>query len=145
MGGNALPTMRFVENGLILTMRSKNQVFGHVDIIYEIDALEFMSSALLQDPQFLRIIIVKWTKPSLSWTRCDVPRWILTPGIAHFGRKELVHTYKNTTEGEVSILCIDRPKFIRDDEVESDQPLGERSATSPARYFGEETPAWVHT
>ena len=66
---------------------------------------------------------------------------ILTPGIAHFWPKELVHTYKNTTEGEVSILCIDRPKFIRDDEVESDQPLGERSAASPARYFGEETPA----
>ncbi|MEC8052829.1 MAG: dihydroneopterin aldolase, partial [Myxococcota bacterium] len=66
---------------------------------------------------------------------------MLNPGIAHFWPKELVHTYKNTTDSEVSILCIDRPKFIRDDEVESNQPLGERSAARPTRYFGEETPA----
>ena len=66
---------------------------------------------------------------------------ILSAGIAHFWPRELVHTYKNTTDREASILCIDRPKFIRDDEVESDEPLGPRNTASPTRYFGEEAPA----
>ena len=59
------------------------------------------------------------------------------PGLGHFWPRELVHTYKNTTDTEASILCVDKPKFIREDEVESELPLGERTLAQPTRYFGE--------
>ena len=142
MGGNALPTITIRRERSDFDYEVENQVFGHVDIIYEIDALGIYELRIAPGAAIPRHYHRQMDEAELildQGVMCQSE--ILTPGIAHFWPKELVHTYKNTTEGEVSILCIDRPKFIRDDEVESDQPLGERSAASPARYFGEETPA----
>ncbi len=38
-------------------------------------------------------------------------------GMAHAWPKEFAHGYHNPTDGVRSILCIDRPKFIPDDEI----------------------------
>ena len=142
MGGNALPSITILREPADYDYEGEDAVFGKVDIIYEIDALGIyelrVASGNLIPPHFHKAM----TEAELildSGLECQNES--LTAGLAHFWPKELVHTYKNTGETEASILCVDRPKFIREDEVESQTPLGDRKLARPTRYFGEESPA----
>ena len=55
-------------------------------------------------------------------------------GTAHAWPKDFPHVYDNPTEQVRSILCIDRPKFIPEDEVLVEGEPGELSAV-PSDFF----------
>jgi len=142
MGGNALPSIKIVREPADYNYEDEDAVFGTVDIIYEIDALGIYELRVAPGkaipPHFHRDM----SEAELildSGLECQ--NEILRPGLGHFWPKQLVHTYKNTAEAEASILCVDKPKFIREDEVESELPLGDRALARPTRFFGEESPA----
>jgi FolB domain-containing protein len=142
MGGNALPCITITREAADYAYDGEDSVFGNVDIIYEIDALGIyelrIAPGSVIPPHFHKAM----TEAELildSGVECQNEP--LRAGLAHFWPKELVHTYKNTGETEASILCVDRPRFIREDEVESEAPLGSRHLARPTRFFGEESPA----
>ena len=140
MGGNALPTITVRREPSDFDYECEDSGFGNVDIIYEIDAVGVYELRIAPGsaipPHFHR----EMTEAELILDQgLECQDEILSAGLAHFWPKKLVHTYKNTTDIEASILCVDRPKFMREEEVETNSSLGDRHDAQPTRYFGEET------
>jgi FolB domain-containing protein len=59
----------------------------------------------------------------------------VAPGIAHTWPRGFPHRYENVTDIEQSFMCIDRPAFIPNDEVEVDVPVENLTRTEPTRFF----------
>lgn len=56
-------------------------------------------------------------------------------GLAHSWPRAFPHRYENPTGEEASFLCIDRPKFRPDDEVEVAVPVADLRLPTSIRYF----------
>ena len=56
-------------------------------------------------------------------------------GIAHRWPKEFPHRYENYTDQEQTILCIDRPAFMPEDEILVDDPPGSLETLEAHRYY----------
>lgn len=56
-------------------------------------------------------------------------------GSAHAWPRLHPHRWENPTDVEQSFLCVDRPKFIHDDEIEVDVPLADLVRTTPETFF----------
>lgn len=136
MGGRGCPMIRIERKTTDFAYEEETSVFGHVDVIYEIDALGIyelrIAPCAVLPAHFHKEMI---ESELILDVGIECQNELLQPGIAHFWPKGLVHTYRNTTLYEASILCVDRPKFVRIDEIESDTPLGLREEANPIRYF----------
>ena len=141
MGGFATPTITISREPSDYKYEVEESVFGNVDIIYEIDALGLYELRVAPGkaiPPHYHKLMDEAELVLDSGIKCQ--NEMMKPGVAHVWPRLLVHTYENVSEREASILCIDRPKFIRDDEIETDEPLGDRLLGCPKRYFGQEEP-----
>lgn len=139
MGGFATPTITIVREPTDYTYEHENSVFGKVDIIYEIDALGIYELRIEPKKSIPPHYHEQMDEAELvldHGIRCQ--NEIMSPGISHVWPRLLVHTYENVSDREASILCIDRPKFIREDEIETNEALGDRLLGKPNRYFGQE-------
>ena len=56
-------------------------------------------------------------------------------GWAHCWPLNFPHRYDNPTDQEQTILCVDTPPFIPDDEVAVDEPLGDLKEAAPEFYY----------
>ena len=56
-------------------------------------------------------------------------------GVAHAWPRNHPHRWENPGDIEQSVLCVDRPRLIRTDEIESDTPLADLVRTSPETFF----------
>jgi dihydroneopterin aldolase len=56
-------------------------------------------------------------------------------GLAHAWPRGFAHRYENVTDLEQSFLCVDRPAFLPDDEVEVDVPVERLLRPEPTRFF----------
>lgn len=61
----------------------------------------------------------------------------LTQGLAHFWPLNFVHKYENPTDIERTILCVNRPSFIKEDEIlaEEGTPLLDPPGTTKIRFY----------
>lgn len=59
----------------------------------------------------------------------------LEAGLMRCWPKGFVHRYQNMTAEEQVILCLDRPRFNRDDEVPSHDPLGDLTQVPVTKMY----------
>ena len=57
------------------------------------------------------------------------------PGEGRFWPRGFPHTYQNTSTEECTILCVDRPKFIRKDEIATDISPRDLELTRVRTYY----------
>ena len=57
------------------------------------------------------------------------------PGTAFSWPKGLAHRYENPTDTEQTILCVDRPAFLVEDEIEVKEPEGGLVLVEGQRYY----------
>ena len=139
MGGRGCPMIRIVRRPTDFTYEEETSIFGHVDVIYELDAVGIYELRIAPQAVIPAHFHQEMNESELILDvgiECQEEPQLL--GVGHRWPKGLVHTYKNTSHQEASVLCVDRPKFMRTDEVESDMPLGKRNEAFPMRYFAGE-------
>lgn len=114
----------------------ENNHFGRVDILYEDETLGLYILAVAPGrcipPHFHRVMAESELvlDPGLLQQGRSVP-----PGAAFHWPKGFVHEYRNPTQHERRILCLDRPRFMPEDEVEATGAVELLPLAPAANYF----------
>jgi dihydroneopterin aldolase len=125
LGGRGVPLLRTLRHVDEVEPKKESKAFGSVDVvhetsdvgIYRLSVFPGRRIALHLHRQMMEAELVLSTGLQCQGglaTRGTVRRW--PNGLAHY--------YENPTEKVQSLLCIDRPPFIEDDEIPSDGAPG---------------------
>jgi FolB domain-containing protein len=123
LGGRAIPAIRiFRKRGEFVYKQERNE-FGLVDVLHEnrdcgIYRLRIRAGGHIP-AHFHRAMGEAELVMSDGLLLQERP---VPAGVAHFWPLELVHAYRNPTDMERSILCVNRPIFDRSDEIPAAAP-----------------------
>ena len=110
--------------------------FGRVDILYEDETLGLYVLAVAPGaripPHFHRVMAESELVLDAGLLQQGRP---VARGAAFRWPKGFIHEYRNPTRAERRILCLDRPPFIPDDEVEVSGPVELRPLAPAGHYF----------
>jgi FolB domain-containing protein len=136
LSGAAVPTLEISRSRSDFKFVTETKTFGYVDIVFETK-----ECGIYRERIFPHTVLPTHIHRHLDESELVLGDGLLLqgikaiPGVAHSWPKEFPHRYENVTDIEQSFLCIDRPKFIHDDEVEVNIPVGELKRTEPIRFF----------
>lgn len=136
LAGRACPTVKVFRESKEYEFEQEDKSFGKVDIIYETDGCGIYR---LRIQPGLKI-------PTHIHNTMDECELILTQGLylqgeevsqgsAYCWPRAFPHLYENFTESEQVILCVDRPRFVIEDEVEVDTPKTALTMIEPEQYY----------
>lgn len=125
LGGRAIPSIELEREAGFAPLGRETKPFGTVDIIHE-----------TQDAGIYRLNIAPGREIPLHHHRVmNESELVLTRGLLCQGKPivpgtvqvwphGLAHSYRNPTRRFQSILCVDEPRFIEDDEIPVQQAAG---------------------
>lgn len=136
LSGAAIPSLEIHRTRADFIRKTETKKFGFVDIIFE----------TRECGVYRERIAPKTVLPTHVHQQLDEAELVLgsgfllqgrpvEAGLAHSWPRGFAHRYENVTEIEQSFLCIDRPAFIPDDEVEVDVPTDKLVLPEPTRFF----------
>ncbi|MBT6177367.1 MAG: FolB domain-containing protein [Deltaproteobacteria bacterium] len=136
LGDIAMPSVRVYREASEYCPEVETQDFGRVDIIAEGKGFGIYR---------LRIAPGAAIKTHVHRVMCE-HELVLGDGLllqnkpvgagwAHCWPLNFPHRYDNPTDQEQTILCVDKPPFIPDDEVAVDEPLGDLKEAAPEFYY----------
>jgi FolB domain-containing protein len=136
LSGAAVPTLEIHRGMSDFLFQTETKPFGHIDIVFETK-----ECGVYRERVFARTVLPTHVHHHLDESELVLGDGLLLqgqkaiPGVAHTWPKEFPHRYENVTDIEQSFLCIDRPKFMQDDEVEVNIPVAQLKRTEPTRFF----------
>ena len=136
LGDIAMPSVRVYREASEYCPEVETQDFGRVDIIAEGKGFGIYR---------LRIAPGAAIKTHVHRVMCEhelvlgdgllLQNKPIGAGWAHCWPLNFPHRYDNPTDQEQTILCVDKPPFIPDDEVAVDEPLGDLKEAAPEFYY----------
>ncbi len=139
LSGEAVPSLRIHRLASEISIEVEKNAFGEVDIIHETAACGIYR---LRVGPGLSI-------PTHVHRRMEERELVLGPGLLLQGRpvapgsafrwpKDFPHRYDNPQAVEQTILCVDRPAFLPEDEIEVDTPADALRWLEPELYYSRE-------
>lgn len=125
LGGAAVPSIEIERDASEVTVETEHSIFGIVDIIHE-----------TRDAGIYRLNVAPHSKIPLHVHRVmQESELVLTDGLLCQGEPAAAgsvrrwpsnapHHYDNPTDRYQTILCVDSPPFVQDDEIEVDTNYG---------------------
>ena len=131
----AVPSVCISRERSEYTFERENQSFGTVDVVFEtsrygIYLLNIEAGGTIP----LHIHRVMEEHELVLSDGLFLQGYPVKAGLAHAWPKEFAHVYHNPTDEVRSVLCIDRPKFIPEDEVVVSGEPGDLSLV-PSDFF----------
>lgn len=131
LGGRGVPLLRVVRHASDVAIKQESKSFGSVDVIHETADVGLYRLNVFSGRQIAMHVHRKMQEAELVLSaglhcqgapvaRGSVRQWPLG----------LPHHYENRTNEIQSLLCVDRPPFIEDDEVPCDEVAGVVGACS---------------
>lgn len=136
LSGAAIPSLEIRRTAEDFPMKTELKKFGAVDIIFE----------TRECGVYRERISPRTVLPTHHHLHLDEAELVLgsgfllqgkpvDAGLAHIWPRGFAHRYENITDIEQSFICIDRPAFIPDDEVEVDVSTESLVRPEPIRFF----------
>jgi FolB domain-containing protein len=136
LSGAALPTVEISRDRSDYAYVTETKSFGFVDIVFETK-----ECGLYRERIHSKTVLPTHVHYHLDESELVLGEGLLlqnapvVAGTAHTWPRGFPHRYENPTEIEQSFLCIDRPAFIPNDEVEVEVALESLACTEPTRFF----------
>ena len=136
LSGAAIPSLEIHRSRADFQMKTETKHFGSVDIIFETKECGVYRERITP-----RTVLLTHVHHHLDEAELVLGSGFLLlgkpieAGLAHSWPRGFAHRYENITDIEQSFLCIDRPAFIPDDEVEVDVPVEKLVLPEPVRFF----------
>lgn len=140
--GEALPSIRIHRSVAEISMEVERNDFGVVDVIHETDACGVYRLRVgpgRSIPTHLHRTMDEWELVLGSGLLLQGRP--VAPGSAFMWPREFAHRYDNPLEIEQTILCVDRPRFIPEDEVQA--PGAELRWLEPSSYYSTDAVAYA--
>lgn len=136
LAGSGMPSLQVFRRAGEMRYEQEDKPFGEVDIVHETKGCGIYR---------LRIAPGR-AIPTHEHRLMDESELVLgdglllqgqrvTAGTAFTWPKGLPHRYDNPTDTEQTVLCVDRPAFLPDDEVEVSEPTGGLVSLEGQRYY----------
>jgi dihydroneopterin aldolase len=131
--GHAVPYLEIRRDASDVTLETEQTRFGRVDIVYETS-----DAGIYRLNVAPRAAIPLHMHKSMRESEMVLSEGLycqgkpVAPGTVHHWPQGAAHRYDNPTDRYQTILCVDAPRFIADDEIDVD---GEPADVTPA-------PAW---
>lgn len=139
LAGKACPSLTIRRRGGEYEYGEETNSFGRVDILYENSEVGLYWLRIAPGGKI----------PTHHHTVMEESELVLTDALKLQGRLvragsgfrwplHFPHAYVNESAAEQVVLCVDRPAFIRDDEVPDDTPVSALILPEPELYFPDE-------
>jgi dihydroneopterin aldolase len=141
LGGQVVPSLQVHRTAEEMRYAHEDKPFGRVDIIHE--GAGYGVYRLRVKPG--------GTIPTHVHRLMEESELVLGPGLLLQGRpvergmafhwpRDFPHRYDNPTDTEQTVLCVDRPRFIVSDEVETEPPPEGLAPVTGVSYYPHESP-----
>lgn len=140
--GEALPSIRIHRKAAETKIEVEKNDFGEVDVIHETEGCGVYRLRVAPGraiPTHLHRTMDEWEL--VLGAGLLLQGRPVAPGSAFQWPKEFPHRYDNPTSTEQTVLCVDRPRFIPEDEVEVPVPVAELRWIEPTTFYSAEAVA----
>lgn len=136
LGGAIRPSLEVHRTAAEMTYEVETKPFGRVDVIYQ-----------TRDCGIYRLRVAPGRAiPTHEHRVMDEAELVLGNGLLLQGRpveagtarrwpRRVPHRYDNPSSIEQTILCVDRPSFLPDDEIEVERPAGDLAQIDGVSYY----------
>ncbi|MFL5346586.1 MAG: dihydroneopterin aldolase [Hyalangium sp.] len=136
LGGRAIPSLQVHRTADEMHYAVEDKPFGRVDIIHESEGYGIYRLRIKPGG----------TIPTHVHQRMEESELVLGSGLLLQGQpvarglafrwpRGFLHRYDNPTAGEQTVLCVDRPRFVPSDEVETEAPAEGLSPVQGQSYY----------
>lgn len=140
--GEAVPSIRIHRTAAETKIEVEKNDFGEVDVIHETEGCGVYRLRVAPGrsiPTHVHRIMDEWEL--VIGAGLLLQGHPVAPGSAFQWPKAFPHRYDNPLGIEQTILCVDRPRFIPEDEVEVAVPTEELRRIEPTSYYSTEAVA----
>ena len=136
LDGGAKPSIEIYREVQDYECVIEESVFGFVDVIFETEQVGIYRLRVAPGAEIPMHYHQEMDEAELTLgTGLLVQGRPAAPGEGRFWPRGFPHTYRNTSTEECTILCVDRPKFMREDEIETDIPPRDLDLSRVRAYY----------
>ena len=142
LGGAALPSLQLHRAAEEMHYTREDKPFGQVDIVHE-GAGYGLYRLRVKPGGFIPTHVHRVMEESelVLGTGLLLQGQPVARGTAFHWPRGFAHRYDNPTDTEQTVLCVDRPRFSPDDEVEVPAPAGGLAPVRGQSYYPPEEPS----
>lgn len=132
LGGNGVPSLEVRREARDVSLSHEAKAFGTVDIVHETTSEGIYRLNIAPGSTIPRHVHRQMMESEMVLGDGILLNGrSIAPGTVHRWPHDVAHRYDNPTDRWQSILCVDSPPFLPDDEIEVEGELGEVIAEPP--------------